>query len=112
MGFSLRKVFQAFQSVEAQSPASRIFQQSMPAGSSGYQNRQAIVQQTIQPKQRGRVRYWGSDWFARCLQDIFISPGEIVDIVGVENITLLVEPAFLLSCSKLGLTKVKPIAKI
>jgi tetratricopeptide (TPR) repeat protein len=107
MGFSLRKVFQAFQSVEAQSPASRIFQQSMPAGSSGYQNRQAIVQQTIQPKQRGRVRYWGSDWFARCLQDIFISPGEIVDIVGVENITLLVEPAFLLSCSKLGLTKVK-----
>jgi tetratricopeptide (TPR) repeat protein len=111
MGFSLRNVFQAFQFVETQNstnPSSRqSIKQSMPHGSWGYQNRQAIVQQTIQPNQRGRVRYWGSDWFARCHQDIFISPGEVVDIVGVENITLLVEPAFLLSCSNLGLAKVK-----
>lgn len=107
MGFSLRNVFQAFQSVEAQNLVARSSKQSMPHSSWGHQNRQAIVQQTIQPNQRGRVRYWGSDWFARCHQDIFISPGEIVDIVGVENITLLVEPAFLLSCSKLGLDKVQ-----
>jgi tetratricopeptide (TPR) repeat protein len=115
MGFSLRNVLQAFQLVESQNSTTRnsttrttrSSKQSMPNGSLGHQNRQAIVQQTIQPNQRGRVRYWGSDWFARCHQDIFISPGEIVDIVGVENITLLVEPAFLLSCSNLGLTKVK-----
>ena len=108
MGFSLARVFQAFQSLEANNSVSKLNQlnqRSLPNAGLGYQNRQAIVQQAIQPQQRGRVRFWGSDWFARCDQEITISPGEVVDVIGVESITLLVEPAYLLACSKLGLTK-------
>jgi len=110
MGFNLAKIFQAFQSIEVNNAVSKLNQltpRSLPNAGLGYQNGQAIVQQAIQPHQRGRVRFWGSDWFARCDQEISILPGDVVNVIGVESITLLVEPAYLLTCSKSGLAKVQ-----
>ncbi|MDB9314234.1 NfeD family protein [Spirulina sp. CS-785/01] len=54
---------------------------------------EAIVEQTIIPFQRGRVKFRGSWWFAQCLHDIALPPGERVNVVGRNSITLLVEPA-------------------
>ncbi|PSB06569.1 hypothetical protein C7B61_16880, partial [filamentous cyanobacterium CCP1] len=46
----------------------------------------------IQPGKNGRVRFQGSWWSARCEQDVTILPGEVVRVVGRQNITLIVEP--------------------
>jgi tetratricopeptide (TPR) repeat protein len=73
----------------------------------GYFTGQAIVEQSIQPQKPGRVRFKGSRWSARCDQPISIAPYELVDVIGVQNLTLLVEPAFLLSASHIGLDKVR-----
>ena len=53
---------------------------------------QATVNMIIQPGNTGYVRFQGSWWPARCEQQITIIPGEVVDVVGHENITLLVKP--------------------
>lgn len=52
----------------------------------------AIVDAAISPGRAGRIRYQGSWWSARCEQDITLSPGAEVRVVGRQNITLLVEP--------------------
>ncbi|HEY9657544.1 MAG TPA: NfeD family protein, partial [Allocoleopsis sp.] len=52
----------------------------------------AIVDAAISPGRSGRIRYQGSWWSARCEQDITLSPGEEVRVVGRQNITLIVEP--------------------
>jgi membrane-bound ClpP family serine protease len=52
----------------------------------------AIVDAMIQPSKNGRVRFQGTWWSARCEQDVTILPGEAVQVVGRQNITLLVEP--------------------
>jgi tetratricopeptide (TPR) repeat protein len=69
---------------------------------SGYFNGQAIVDQIIQPEKAGRVRFRSSYWSARCDQPIAIAPGEVVDVVGLDRITLKVEPAFMLKASEPG----------
>jgi hypothetical protein len=52
----------------------------------------AIVDATIEPSKNGRVRFQGSWWSARCEQETTIFPGEMVRVVGRQNITLIVEP--------------------
>ncbi|MBD2459911.1 NfeD family protein [Oscillatoria sp. FACHB-1407] len=54
--------------------------------------RQALVDQPIQPGAPGRVKFQGSWWPARCEKNLRLMQGEIVRVVGVRNITLLVEP--------------------
>jgi len=108
MNFNFTHVFQAFQT-SAKTP-DRSTGKPTPRSLSanlGYFSGQAIVEQTIQPDKPGRVRFKGSRWFARCDQPVNISSHELVDVIGIQNITLLVEPAFLLSASSIGLTKVR-----
>jgi tetratricopeptide (TPR) repeat protein len=80
----------------------RVFQTRQPETESGYFNGQAIVDQAIHPEKAGRVRFRSSYWSARCDQPIAILPGEVVDVVGLDRITLKVEPAFMLKASEPG----------
>lgn len=57
-----------------------------------YEGGEATVDQIIESGKRGRVYFRGSWWFARCEQDITLEPGEVVAVVGLSNITLLVQP--------------------
>ena len=51
----------------------------------------AVVDEQIDPYQRGRVRYRGSYWFATSEQDICILPETPVLVVGRESLTLVVK---------------------
>ncbi|MDY6805075.1 MAG: NfeD family protein [Cyanobacteriota bacterium] len=57
--------------------------------------KQAIVDEDIIGNRTGRVRYAGTYWNAISLDKVSIKEGEIVYVIGRENITLLVvrEPA-------------------
>ncbi|MBW4474140.1 MAG: NfeD family protein [Stenomitos rutilans HA7619-LM2] len=50
----------------------------------------AVVSETITPCLRGRVYFQGSWWLAQCEQDITIAVDEVVQVIGRQNITLLV----------------------
>lgn len=52
----------------------------------------AIVDQSIGPDSAGRVKFRATWWPARCDRGVLLSPGDEVLVVGVNNITLLVEP--------------------
>ncbi|HEY9628498.1 MAG TPA: tetratricopeptide repeat protein [Coleofasciculaceae cyanobacterium] len=110
MNFNFSNVFQSFQTSTTtdSSPNVPTPRSPLPANL-GYYSGQAIVEQIIQPGKPGRVRFKGSRWFARCDQPVDISPHELVDVIGIQNITLLVEPAFLLSASYIGLIKVRQV---
>ncbi len=58
----------------------------------GTQNfhKQAIVDEEIQPHCVGRVHFQASWWPARCEQEVTLVRGQIVYVVGMDNITLLV----------------------
>lgn len=51
-----------------------------------------IVSETITLEQCGRIRFQGSWWSACCEQDVVLTPGKVVQVIGRRNITLLVQP--------------------
>jgi membrane protein implicated in regulation of membrane protease activity len=51
---------------------------------------QAIVDETIRPQECGRVRFQSTWWPARCDRDMTFKPGDVVRVVGIDNITLIV----------------------
>ena len=51
----------------------------------------AIVEEEIRPQQSGRVRFQSSWWPAKCERQITLKPGDVVRVVGLDNITLIVE---------------------
>ena len=51
----------------------------------------AIVTEAIRPDRRGRVQFRGSWWFARGVSEIDASPGVWVNVIGRDEMTLLVE---------------------
>lgn len=53
---------------------------------------EAVVDEEIQPNHRGRVRYKGSYWPARCPQGITLEEGATCSVVNIEGITLIVLP--------------------
>jgi len=57
-----------------------------------YDNKEGIVEQAIYPDRKGRVYFNGTWWPARCAENITLEPGEIVNVVKIENITLWVKP--------------------
>ena len=61
---------------------------------SGREDREAMVTVAIAPESQGRVRFRGSLWPARNIQDTVLEAGSIVYVVGVSNITLLVKPSY------------------
>lgn len=65
--------------------------QSTVQGNRRFQG-EATVDGEIKPDEKGRVYFRGSWWFARCNQAVTLVPGERVTVVGVEGITLLVQP--------------------
>jgi membrane protein implicated in regulation of membrane protease activity len=58
-------------------------------------NQEAIVMQVIRPGKQWRVHYSGSYWNARSLQATPLQPGDIVYVIGRQNITLIVEPSLI-----------------
>ncbi|MGK7929284.1 MAG: NfeD family protein [Spirulina sp.] len=51
----------------------------------------AIVTEAIYPDRRGCVQFRGSWWFARGTNEINVSPGAWVNVIGRDERTLLVE---------------------
>lgn len=51
----------------------------------------AIVEEEIRPDKCGLVRFQSSWWPAKCEREITLKPGEVVRVVGLDNITLIVE---------------------
>jgi membrane protein implicated in regulation of membrane protease activity len=58
-----------------------------------FNQKKATVSTTIYPYKIGRIRFQGSWWSARCERNMTLDVGQVVQIVGRQNITLLVEPA-------------------
>ena len=56
-------------------------------------NEEAIVDEPIYARRTGRVYFQSSWWPARCDQEITLETGDIVYVVGIDNIALLVTPA-------------------
>jgi membrane protein implicated in regulation of membrane protease activity len=53
----------------------------------------AIVDEEIRPNESGRVRFQNSWWPAKCDLEMTFEPGDVVRVVGIDNITLIVEAA-------------------
>ncbi|MGD1808825.1 NfeD family protein [Dapis sp. BLCC M126] len=54
-------------------------------------SKEAVVDEIIRPNELGRIRYRGSIWNAKSLQETTIYPEDIVYVVGNDNITLIVD---------------------
>lgn len=46
----------------------------------------------LAPNRKGRVHFRGSYWPAYCDREMVLNPGEVVRVVGIDGITLIVEP--------------------
>ncbi|NJS12707.1 MAG: hypothetical protein HC789_21200 [Microcoleus sp. CSU_2_2] len=51
----------------------------------------AIVEEEIRPNESGRVRFQNSWWPARCNREMTFQRGELVQVIGIDNITLIVD---------------------
>lgn len=71
-------------------------------------SREAVVDEKILPNELGRVRYRGSVWYAKSLQEITIHPEEVVYVVGNDGITLIVDTVSNSHNSYLGKDQKKP----
>lgn len=83
--FNPIKAFNTFFDEPTEKATTNFFENSDPT----YRGR-AIVSETIAPRARGRVHFQGSWWPAQCEQDITLIVGEVVQVIGRQNITLLV----------------------
>jgi hypothetical protein len=93
MNFNLFKFFESLAPEDLQDAASN-FVNDFPFGFLTADNeREATVAESIQPGQSGRVKFQGTWWPARCQHNLKFACGEVVRVVGIHDITLLVEPA-------------------
>jgi membrane protein implicated in regulation of membrane protease activity len=52
----------------------------------------ATVSDTIRPYQPGQIYYQGTWWTAKCYQNTVLVPDTVVRVIGLQNITCIVEP--------------------
>lgn len=52
---------------------------------------EAIAQTNLYPHRPGRVKFGGTEWFARCEGQGMVAAGTVVRVVGRVKVTLLVE---------------------
>lgn len=57
-----------------------------------YLDKTAIVTVTIRPYQPGQIYFRGSWWRAACVHNTEVAQDAIVRVVGMKNITYIVEP--------------------
>ncbi|HEY9808950.1 MAG TPA: NfeD family protein [Halomicronema sp.] len=63
----------------------------------GEQEQIGIVDEAIiGPNTKGRVRFQGTWWPAHCEHEIVLEPGQKVRVVGMNRITLIVEPLWIM----------------
>lgn len=110
MGFNLLRGFRAIQS-NSNLGSLNHSAKGFPSGSESWGG-QALVDKAIPVGKVGRVKFRNSWWSARSEQTVTIAEGEVVDVVGLEGITLWVEPAFLLKPSRQGLVKILQVCEI
>lgn len=53
---------------------------------------EAIVSIAIRPHRKGQVFWRGGYWSAKCHQSITLLTDEVVEVEGIDEITLLVKP--------------------
>jgi membrane protein implicated in regulation of membrane protease activity len=56
-------------------------------------DKEAVVEEIIEPGKCGQVRYRGSWWNARCIEAVTLYPGETVYVIRRHALTLVVRPA-------------------
>ncbi|NJN57774.1 MAG: hypothetical protein HC879_09875 [Leptolyngbyaceae cyanobacterium SL_5_9] len=78
--------------VKTKSKAGNTFWQSASCKSIDYLEQLAIVSTTIQPYQTGRIYFQSSWWPAACEQNVVLLPDTKVRVIGMRNITYIVEP--------------------
>lgn len=85
--FDLTKIFAQNQSEDTDSSDSDI------TDFLGSEGAEAIVDEIIEgPGKKGRVYFQGTWWPAVCELDVVLNPGDVVNVVGIDRITLMVEP--------------------
>lgn len=52
----------------------------------------AIVDEQILPGEKGYVRFRAGWWLAQCDREVILHPGDIVDAIGIQELTLIVRP--------------------
>lgn len=63
----------------------------------GEQEEIGVVDETILgPNKKGRVRFQGTWWPAQCEREIVLEPGQKVRVIGINRITLIVEPLWMM----------------
>lgn len=65
-----------------------------PKPSYDYLEQRGTVEAQINPRERGRVKYRNTTWFAICPEDITLSPGQPCQVVDIHaaTLTLIVKP--------------------
>ena len=58
----------------------------------GFTGKAKVSQTIVGPEREGRVYFRGTWWPARCDEFVTLKPGEPVQVIDMNNITLLVEP--------------------
>jgi len=53
---------------------------------------EAIVDEAIYPLHCGRARFRDTIWPARCADNVTLEPGQVCEVLDLDNITLIVKP--------------------
>ena len=58
----------------------------------GFKGEAKVSKTIVGPYQQGRVYFRGTSWPACCKECVTLKPGDTVQVIDINNITLIVEP--------------------